>query len=537
MGYEPGGQFLPLARSRHRGLSWCGRSLVQDTGLTRLMRPGPLYRHTFIDCLLLVPMATYYLGIDVSKGYADFVLIDQRKRLVEAPFQLDDTFEGHHGLYHVLRHFLKDHPTATFRAAVESTGGYENNWLNALGRFQGSLPLKATRLNPARVADHARAEGCRTTTDVTSAYYVASYLVAYPEKITYQQHERLATLRAQWTFIAQLKKQRTALLNQLESVLYRAHPEVVAFLTGSAPAWLLKLLVRYPTAKRLGRARAKTLAQIPYLTCERAEGLIEQAQRSVASATDVATEHLVRELARQVLHLSNLISRQEQVLAQELALPDEIELLKSFGNIGTYTAVGMLLEIESVERFASAKKMAAFFGVPPVFKVSGDGIGQMRMSKQGSARMRALLYMVTLGAMQDHPIIAPLYKRLVEEEGKEKMVAIGVCMHKTLRILYGLLKHRQAFDPELDRRHRSRSCPEPPSRLKQPATPAMGKRRYQSYDEAAPISRRAKKRRRSQKGSQGASGTKCGMPVSTTALFCQRGKRRTSSVKEQRIPT
>ena len=37
----------------------------------------------------------YYLGIDVSKGYADFVIINDKKKTVLDNFQLDDTFDGH----------------------------------------------------------------------------------------------------------------------------------------------------------------------------------------------------------------------------------------------------------------------------------------------------------------------------------------------------------------------------------------------------------------------------------------------------------
>ena len=37
-------------------------------------------------------MTSYYLGIDVSKGYADFVILDSHKQPVKDSFQLDDTF-------------------------------------------------------------------------------------------------------------------------------------------------------------------------------------------------------------------------------------------------------------------------------------------------------------------------------------------------------------------------------------------------------------------------------------------------------------
>jgi len=38
----------------------------------------------------------------------------------------------------------------------------------------------------------------------------------------------------------------------------------------------------------------------------------------------------------------------------------------------------------------------------------------------------------------------------------EKMAAIGLCMHKTLHIICGMLKHNGVFDPEIDRKNRER---------------------------------------------------------------------------------
>jgi len=51
-------------------------------------------------------MQPYYLGIDVSKGYADFVILSTKKQRIEDNFQLDDTFDGHYRLYEKLDLFL-----------------------------------------------------------------------------------------------------------------------------------------------------------------------------------------------------------------------------------------------------------------------------------------------------------------------------------------------------------------------------------------------------------------------------------------------
>jgi len=52
-------------------------------------------------------MGKFYLGCDVSKGYADFVIIDQAKRVVESNFQLDDTIAGHQLLEQILKAFFE----------------------------------------------------------------------------------------------------------------------------------------------------------------------------------------------------------------------------------------------------------------------------------------------------------------------------------------------------------------------------------------------------------------------------------------------
>ena len=65
-----------------------------------------------------------FIGIDVSKGYADFTILDNRKNIVEGNFQLDDTFKAHNKLFEILSSFFRQHPNSELFAAVESTGGY-----------------------------------------------------------------------------------------------------------------------------------------------------------------------------------------------------------------------------------------------------------------------------------------------------------------------------------------------------------------------------------------------------------------------------
>lgn len=124
-------------------------------------------------------MKGYYLGGDVSKGYCDFILLDQSHRIVERNFQLDDTAQGHKVLTMKLISFLKENPQATLYVGFESTGGYENNWLHSLSKLSADYNVKVARLNSLGVSHHHKASLKRNSTDPISAMNIAEYLIAH----------------------------------------------------------------------------------------------------------------------------------------------------------------------------------------------------------------------------------------------------------------------------------------------------------------------------------------------------------------------
>lgn len=436
----------------------------------------------------------FYLGIDVSKGYADFIILDENKKVVEDNFQLDDTFEGHNQLFRVLSGLLAKYPDSNLFAAVESTGGYENNWLKFLSKCQSKLKLSVARVNPFGVSYNSKASLNRITTDKQSAKNVAEYLISHPEKVQYNNEDYYYSVRRQWTFIKMLTKQKVQLLNQLESLLYIANPEVLRYCSNKVNLWTLKMLRQYPTARNLSKASVSTLSKIPYITESLAKQLIDNAKNSVASSVDDTTAEIIRALVEQILQLIKLIQLQTKQLEKNCKLA-EVELLKSFKGIGTYSAVGLMIEILSVERFSSVKKLASFFGIHPVFKQSGDGLCGFRMSKRGKKEPRQILFNVARFAVVNNPYIKEIYAMHLQK-GISKMAALGAVMYKILRIVYGMLKNNKAFDPEIDRANRARH-----NSVDNQNKPDY-RRRYQPMDIKAPISRRQIKKRKEQENSQ-----------------------------------
>jgi transposase len=258
---------------------------------------------------------------------------------------------------------------------------------------------------------------------------------------------------------------------------------------------VLSLLLRFPTAAKLAKAKKSSLVLIPYVTEQKATELIKTAKKSVASATDQITAQIIKATVKQIQQLTKAIEAQEKILTETCSIP-EVRLLKTFPGISDISAIGLILEIGSVERFATAKKLASFFGLHPIYKKSGDGSWGFHMSKKGRVVPRQILYMVAMAAVQCNPLIAEIYLKHTEK-GMKKKAALGLCMHKICRIIYGMLKHNSAFDANIDRNNRKKSIKANPIKIRKDKT-----RRYQSFDAKAPISGRHNKKRKERKQSQ-----------------------------------
>jgi transposase len=157
-------------------------------------------------------MSDFYFGCDVSKGYGDFVLLNKSKEVFESCFQLDDTAEGHQALCGYLNGFYKTHGDAFIYVGLESTGGYENNWLGLFKRLSETYRLKVTRVDPLAVKRYREACKKRTITDAVSAHVIAHYIGAFREELNFEQDVSFSAMRRQWNLTQLLIKQRTQLI-------------------------------------------------------------------------------------------------------------------------------------------------------------------------------------------------------------------------------------------------------------------------------------------------------------------------------------
>lgn len=449
--------------------------------------------------LIKIQQQNIYLGIDVSKGYADFVLLDCTKQVLVEPFQLDDNRKGHQALEDFLKSTLQQNSDESqLRCGLESTGGYENNWYGALLRLNKQEGrIQVSRVNPRAIHHSCKAEMQRTVTDGTSAKAIAAYLISYAEKVRYNEAAaggNLEECKPLYTHIQILIKQQTQLKNQLEKLLYQGFPELLNLSKGKWPLWIWSLLEHYPTAGALAEAKGR-LKNTPYANEDKLRRLRKQlCQGSVAGSDDTHLRFTVRSLIKQIRFLGNQVKELKGHLCKA-AQDTRIDLLLSLPGVATYSACGILMEIGQLDRFADSEHLASFFGVHPVYKSSGDGKTVPRMSKQGSPILRSILYMGAKTAVVHDDHLKAIYQKH-RQKGFAYNQAIGVIMHKMLRIIYGILSSGKPYNPSTDQHNRQKMINNQEN-TDQQSDPNFSdrKRRLQELSTEAPVSKIHRKKR------------------------------------------
>lgn len=398
-----------------------------------------------------------FLGIDVSKGYSDFVLIDSQRQIIEKGFRLNDDSQGRKKLMQLIDEWKGKGLTEVF-CGVESTGGYENNWHSLLKGLQSQGGLYVARLNPKAVKAVSDAVLRRTITDAVSAENIALYLAKFSEKVDYGLNyvcnEKLKDGRDHLTAIQMHIKQSTQLKNQLHMWLYGTFPEVLVYCRNGVPNWVLRMLEKYPTPEKVRNA-VNGLSKIKGISKEKAASLKSKAKQNNQPVSNQIA-HIISVTASEILHKIQLIDKEEKYLESIYKDNAEVKLLEKTPGIGLASSVKIILEIEDINRFDSVKKMASYFGVHPTFKQSGDGKWGSHMSKRGRGTLRATLYMCALSGMRCNPVLKTIYTRC-REKAMTHNQAIGVLMHKLLRMIYGILKSGKPFDADVDHENQKKA--------------------------------------------------------------------------------
>ncbi|MCB9080162.1 MAG: IS110 family transposase [Lewinellaceae bacterium] len=293
--------------------------------------------------------------------------------------------------------------------------------------------------------------------------------------------------------LVSLDEECTSHKNALLKLLYQYLPSLEAIKPAGWPKYWIDMLLLYGSRRAIQAAASKGFKRLQCVP----KGKVAQIAKALAQGVDIQeTPPLVvltiQSKARQIKRLQEEIAQMEQLLIQTAPVDKEqVKLLQTIKGMGAITPVILLCFIEQVIRFDDAKQMAAFFGVQPRIKASGDGAYKPKMSKQGAGLVRRELYLLAFRTLQNEPYLRAIYAKQ-RAKGMSHDAALGVLMHKLCRIIYGMLRSGTAFDAGIDQlnQHQTIRSTKKEEPKKDPA------RRFQQPSLDAPISRRQRRERK-----------------------------------------
>ena len=157
--------------------------------------------------------------------------------------------------------------------------------------------------------------------------------------------------------------------------------------------------------------------------------------------------------ARQALLAQQLVEVNEAINALILTsvrVQTDVTLLRSIPGIGPLTAALLLVETMHLGQMESSNQWAAYAGLSPVPRQSGNFTGRTHISKIGNARLRRAFYLCALTASRMKNGFGNFYRHLTEQ-GKPKKVALIALARKLLRVAFAVLKSGQKFNPDYRR--------------------------------------------------------------------------------------
>lgn len=123
-----------------------------------------------------------------------------------------------------------------------------------------------------------------------------------------------------------------------------------------------------------------------------------------------------------------------------------VDILMSAHGVGRVLAYTLLSELPELGRL-NRKEIASLVGVAPMNRDSGSKTGK-RYIRGGRHKVRTVLFVSMLCAIQHHPVIKPMYKRLVAA-GKPKKVALIACARKQITVLNAMMKNRTYWEESM----------------------------------------------------------------------------------------
>jgi len=241
-------------------------------------------------------------------------------------------------------------------------------------------------------------------------------------------------------------KERTALVNQLQQLVFLLFPEfkkVIKDIKCRTPLYLLK---KYPTPEAISVLETHVLGEEMRKKSRgkfrehHADMLINLARNTIGIKEGVSGLSMdIRHILVQLEMLKNLIAEIEGEMEITLRRIPYSSKLLSIKGLGVVSVAGIIGEIGDFKKFGTQPEIMKLAGLDLYEISSGKMKGQRRISKRGRSLLRKILYYAAIQTIRKNGILHDYYTRLTDR-GMKRMMALVAVSRKLLGIIYAIVR-------------------------------------------------------------------------------------------------
>lgn len=159
------------------------------------------------------------------------------------------------------------------------------------------------------------------------------------------------------------------------------------------------------------------------------------------------TKHCLMNLLETLAHLQKTLGQVGNEIHASAKEDEEAKRLESIPGIGYFSALLILREIGTVERFPSVKKLIAYSGLAPGLSSSGGKTYSRGITKEGNKYLRWILIQAAssiIRSKKDRRLMR-LYTRI--QHRRNSKIAKVALAKEILTIAYFMLRKKESYDP------------------------------------------------------------------------------------------
>jgi transposase len=200
----------------------------------------------------------------------------------------------------------------------------------------------------------------------------------------------------------------------------------------------------------------KIFRELKQLTRERDQLIVERTSLKNQLHAEQSEAYPNQRSILRINERINLITKQEQdirseiaeMVKQDAAVYNRVQLLTSVPGIGKLTAVIILAETNGFELIRNKKQLVSYAGLDVKEKTSGISVkGKPRISKRGNRHVRKAMHLPALAAIRTDERFKSIFARLIAKHGIKMKAAVAI-QRKILELTFTVWKNNIAYDKD-----------------------------------------------------------------------------------------